>query len=42
MTGEAHRAVDWDDLFLAAVLEPDRWPDALDGLARQTGGAAAS
>jgi len=24
---------DWDDLFLAAALEPDRWPAALDNMA---------
>lgn len=30
---------DWDDLFLTAALEPDRWPDALSSMANHCGAA---
>lgn len=33
---EAHQP-DWDDVFMAAALQPDRWMEALDLMARQTG-----
>ncbi|WP_137786415.1 helix-turn-helix transcriptional regulator [Sphingomonas sp. 3P27F8] len=35
MTRDA--SVDWDDIFLTAALEPDRWLESLDMLARHTG-----
>lgn len=28
---------DWDDVFMAAALEPEKWMDALDRMARATG-----
>jgi DNA-binding CsgD family transcriptional regulator len=28
---------DWNDVFIGAALEPERWPQALDHLARHTG-----
>ena len=28
---------DWNDIFLAAALEPDRWPEALAEMAQRTG-----
>lgn len=30
-------APDWDDVFMGAALEPQRWPDALDLMACHTG-----
>jgi len=30
-------APDWDDVFLSAALEPDRWPQALEQMANATG-----
>jgi DNA-binding CsgD family transcriptional regulator len=32
-----YNKLDWDEVFVAAALQPDRWPEALDLMARETG-----
>ena len=34
---KANSSIDWDDVFMAAALEPGRWLGALDVMAREVG-----